>query len=79
MKELSYHILDIANNSIRAKASHLIINIHENREKNELKIIISDNGNGIHRIYTKILKIPLQQVERLERLAWVFHCSMIHV
>jgi len=58
MKELSYHILDIANNSVRAKASHLIINIHENREKNELKIIISDNGNGIPPDIYKDIKNP---------------------
>jgi signal transduction histidine kinase len=58
MKELSYHILDIANNSIRANASHIIIHIDENREKNELKIIISDNGNGIPPDIYKDIKNP---------------------
>jgi signal transduction histidine kinase len=58
MKELSYHILDIANNSIRANANHLIINIDENREKNALKISINDNGNGIPAHIYKDIKNP---------------------
>ncbi|MFP4470420.1 MAG: ATP-binding protein [Bacteroidales bacterium] len=47
MKELSLHILDIAQNSIRADASHIRISIRENSETNQMEIEIHDNGRGI--------------------------------
>ncbi|MBQ9937736.1 MAG: ATP-binding protein [Oscillospiraceae bacterium] len=45
MKELSLNILDIAQNSVKAKASLIEIEIDETDEK--LTIIIRDNGCGI--------------------------------
>jgi len=47
MKDLSSHILDIAQNSIRAKASLIKIEIEESAIDNQLKILISDNGTGM--------------------------------
>lgn len=47
MKELSLHILDIVQNSIRANASEIIINISESIKRNEIFIEIKDNGSGI--------------------------------
>jgi len=47
MLELSLHILDIANNSVKAKASLIEISVEENVEKNFLRIIIKDNGCGM--------------------------------
>jgi hypothetical protein len=47
MKDLSSHILDIVQNSIRAKASLVKIEIKELSDENQLKIIISDNGKGM--------------------------------
>ncbi len=47
MLELSLHILDIANNSVKAKASLIEISVEENVEKNFLRIVIKDNGCGM--------------------------------
>lgn len=47
MKELALHILDIAENSIKAEADKLTIKIIEDTEENIFKIIIKDNGKGI--------------------------------
>ena len=58
MKELSYHILDIANNSIRANATQLSIHIEENTKENLLVIYISDNGKGIPDNIFKDIKNP---------------------
>lgn len=47
MKELSLHLLDIAENSINANASHVTISIDENTFENRLTMTIKDNGNGM--------------------------------
>lgn len=47
MRELSLHILDIAQNSIAASASLISISIDENPAVDLLTIVISDNGSGI--------------------------------
>ena len=47
MKELSLHILDIAKNSVKAKASLIEIIVTEDEEKNLLSIGINDNGCGM--------------------------------
>ncbi|WP_423128856.1 ATP-binding protein [Gaoshiqia sp. Z1-71] len=47
MTELSLHILDIAQNSIRAKASLIEISITENPADDRYEISISDNGPGM--------------------------------
>lgn len=47
MKELSLHILDIVQNSIRAEATDISIKIHENTQTNQLVIQIIDNGTGM--------------------------------
>jgi anti-sigma regulatory factor (Ser/Thr protein kinase) len=47
MKELAEHILDIANNSVRAKATLIEISINEDFENDLYTLIIKDNGSGI--------------------------------
>jgi len=47
MNTISMHILDIAQNSIRANATLIEINIHENKVKNYFEIVIKDNGKGM--------------------------------
>ncbi len=47
MKELALHILDIAENSIRAHADRIVIEIVESEERNELTMTITDNGEGM--------------------------------
>ena len=47
MKELSLNILDVAENSVKAKAS--LIEILLTEEENRLTIVISDDGCGMKR------------------------------
>jgi len=53
MKEISMHILDIAMNSVKAKATLLEINIEESKKNNVLKFSIIDNGIGMSDEMTK--------------------------
>jgi hypothetical protein len=47
MLELSLHILDLVQNSLRAQASAVEIQIQEDLEKDRLIIAVSDNGQGM--------------------------------
>ena len=47
MKELSLHILDVAENGINAGADCVRIVVQELGEKNRFRITIADNGRGI--------------------------------
>jgi len=47
MEDLSLHILDIVENSIRASAKRIEIRIEENIEKDYLTLEIEDNGQGM--------------------------------
>ena len=47
MEDLSLHILDIAENSVRAGASLIRIDIEENLKNDRLVIKIEDNGRGM--------------------------------
>jgi len=47
LRELSLHILDIVQNSIAAEATLISIEIDEDIARNQLKITISDNGQGM--------------------------------
>ena len=47
MKELSLHILDIAENSVNAGATKIEISVNENLNKDVLIIKIKDNGKGM--------------------------------
>ncbi len=58
MKELSLHILDIAKNSVKAKASLIEIAISEDAEKNLLSITIADNGCGMSPEFLKTVRDP---------------------
>ncbi len=47
MKDLSLHILDIVENSIRAQARRVEISVVENEEKDLLALEIKDDGKGM--------------------------------
>ena len=47
MEDLSLHLLDIVENSTRAGATLIEIELKENREKRLLEIFIKDNGPGM--------------------------------
>jgi len=47
MQDISLHILDIAENSIRAGATKIIVDIFENPGEDLLGVCITDNGPGM--------------------------------
>ncbi len=47
LRELSLHILDIAENSVNAGATKIEISVNENFKKDKLTISITDNGKGM--------------------------------
>lgn len=58
MKELSLHILDIAKNSVKAKATLIEIIVDEDTNKNLLTIEIKDNGCGMSKEFLQTVKDP---------------------
>ncbi len=58
MKELSLHILDLVENSIRASATEIKISIIEDIKKDTLSIIIEDNGRGMDEEFLKKASDP---------------------
>jgi len=58
MKELSLHILDIAKNSVKAKATLIEIIVDEDTNKNLLTIEIKDNGCGMSKEFLRTVKDP---------------------
>ncbi|HHY99004.1 MAG TPA: sensor histidine kinase [Firmicutes bacterium] len=47
MRELSLHVLDIAQNSLEAGATYIEVTVHEDRISDRLTITIKDNGRGM--------------------------------
>jgi anti-sigma regulatory factor (Ser/Thr protein kinase) len=47
MKEIALHIMDIAQNSVRAGASEIRINLSESVAADSLALTVSDNGSGM--------------------------------
>jgi len=60
MLELSLHILDIVNNSVKANATKIDIEINEQISKNLLTISISDNGCGMDEEFLKTVLDPFK-------------------
>ena len=75
MKDLSSHMMDIVQNSIRAEASWIQIRICEDPEADLFLIEIQDNGCGMDvRLWqgSGILFLPAGQYAKW---AWEFPCS----
>jgi hypothetical protein len=47
VRELTLHLLDIAENSIAAGARNINIQIEENSDKDLLKLVVTDDGRGM--------------------------------
>lgn len=60
MQELSLHILDIINNSVRAGAKLVTVDINEDAEKDILTITIGDNGSGMDADFLKKVLDPFK-------------------
>ena len=58
MKELSLHILDIAQNSVKAGATEIKILVDEQPAENALRIVIEDNGSGMDKAFLERVTDP---------------------
>jgi anti-sigma regulatory factor (Ser/Thr protein kinase) len=58
MRDLAMHIMDIAQNSLVAKATTITIGITENIEEDTYRIIIEDNGIGMTQDYVATITDP---------------------
>jgi hypothetical protein len=58
MKDISFHILDIVQNSLHAGADKIIIEMIENTKEGTLKLIITDNGSGMDQNMLKQVTDP---------------------
>ena len=47
MKDLSMHIMDILQNSTRAKATEITLEVLEDKAKDTLTLVFKDNGCGM--------------------------------
>jgi hypothetical protein len=68
MLELSDHILDIAENSIRAGAKIIEISVEEDSALDLLKIGISDNGCGMNQEEIKKILDPFYTTKKVRRV-----------
>jgi len=67
MRDLSLHILDIAENSIEAKATRIEIRLEESREKNQLVLEIQDDGTGMDKEMLKRVLDPFMTTKTTRR------------
>ena len=58
MEDLSLHILDIVENSIRAGARRVEIRLEEEKAENILRLFIIDDGSGMDQEKIKIVSSP---------------------
>ncbi|WP_066504386.1 ATP-binding protein [Abyssisolibacter fermentans] len=68
MKELSLHILDIAENSVRANAKLIYIYIKEDTKKDLLEITIEDDGKGMDEEVVKIVEDPFYTTRKTRKV-----------
>ncbi len=60
MKELSMHIIDIVQNSIRANAKNILVYVEEDNIKNKFIIRVDDDGEGMDEDFLKYIKDPFK-------------------
>lgn len=60
MTELSLHILDIAQNSVKAGTKNIGIDIFEDVQNDIFKIVISDDGSGMDEEFLKNVTDPFK-------------------
>ncbi|EYE88454.1 histidine kinase [Fervidicella metallireducens AeB] len=68
MRELSLHIMDIAENSVTAGADLIEITIEENRNEDYLLILVKDNGSGIDEEMLKDITDPFVTTRKTRRV-----------
>ena len=60
MLEISLHVLDIVNNSVKAGADLIGITICEDKQQNVLSIDITDNGCGMDEVFLRSVTDPFK-------------------
>ena len=68
MKELSLHILDIAQNSIKANAKNIEVAVEESKTKNEMVISITDDGDGMSKEFLASVRDPFTTTRTTRRV-----------
>lgn len=68
MKEISLHILDIAENSVNAGASKITIEVIENIKNDKLIIKITDNGKGMSEQTVAVISDPFVTTRKTRRV-----------
>ena len=68
MRELSLHIMDIAENSINAGADWINILVVEDKRKNILRIVITDNGEGMSGDFLQNVTNPFVTTRKTRRV-----------
>lgn len=68
MTEISLHILDIAQNSVKAKAKNIGIEICEDIEKDVFSVVISDDGSGMDEEFLKNVTDPFRTTRTTRRV-----------
>jgi C4-dicarboxylate-specific signal transduction histidine kinase len=58
MQDISLHILDVAENSISADATKIVITVTENAKEDKLIVEITDNGRGMDKDMVKKARDP---------------------
>jgi hypothetical protein len=68
MKDISSHVMDILQNSIRAKANCIEVNIIEDTDKDIYRLIFIDNGSGMEEaVMLKVLD-PFYTTRRVRKV-----------
>ncbi len=73
MEDLSFHVLDLAENAVNAGATRIIILINENAARDVLTIRVADNGRGIPADAAARAFDPFFTTQR-KRTAWAWPC-----
>ena len=68
MEDLSLHILDIAENAIRAEAGKIVISITEEKKKDKLTVQIKDNGKGMNKKRLTMILDPFFTTKKDKRV-----------
>jgi hypothetical protein len=68
MMELSMHVLDVVENSTRAGAQRVSIAVDEDRERDDLTIVITDDGAGMDPVTLKKVLDPFYTSKTVRRV-----------
>jgi anti-sigma regulatory factor (Ser/Thr protein kinase) len=66
MRELSLHVLDLMENSIRAGASVVSVAVQQDSARNRLRLVVADNGPGLA-VPAKVAADPFFTTKRGKR------------